>query len=391
MTLPANVVTYSFPTTIYFGAQARHALPQTLADAGIKRPLLVTDRTLAPTAMVRDIIGSLRDKGFAAEVFAGTGGNPVKSHVVAGAAARYAHGSDAIIALGGGAALDVGKAVALMAHHPGDLFDYAADAAHPRAISEAMPYLAAIPTTAGTGSEVGRSSVISDDTTHTKKIIFSARLLPQAVFADPELTLGLPPAITAATGMDALTHLLESYLSRGHHPMCDGIALEGLGLVRQSLVACVGFAQHKVGSTAEHVEARGHMLLAALMGAVAFQKGLGVTHSAAHALSTVCDVHHGLANGIMLPVCMAFNWQHVPQRFDAMAYALRMADGAELLAWLKELQTTIGIPATLRAVGVGEEHVAKLVRVAMHDGCHLENPVPVDAAQFTRLFTEALG
>ena len=391
MTMPSGVVQYSFPTAIYFGTQARLMLPKVLREAGVRRPIIVTDRTLADGPLARDLCTLLKGEGFHVALFGGTGGNPVKSHVVAGAKMLTQHESDAVVALGGGAALDVGKVVALMAHHPGDLFDYACDAPIARPISSPMPYVVALPTTAGTGSEVGRSTVVSDDATHTKRIIFSPRLLPQAVFADPELTVGLPSNITAATGMDALTHLLESYLAKGMHPMCDGIALEGLRLVHRSLVSCYELADSQVGATPAHLQARADMLHAALMGAVAFQKGLGVTHSAAHALSTVCDLHHGLANSIMLPACMAFNLERVPQRFSDMARTLELSRGADVLGWLADLQRALRLPTNLREVGVKQEHLPELIRVAMLDGCHLENPAPIAPKDFQHLFVQALG
>ena len=391
MNMPPDVVRYGFPTDIYFGTRSRLMLPHVLRTARAKRPLIVTDRTLVEGPLARDLFALLQKEGFATALFGNTGGNPVKADVTAGAKAITQHESDAVVALGGGAALDVGKAVALMAHHPGDLFDYAFDAPIPRPIGGPMPFIAALPTTAGTGSEVGRSTVVSDDTSHAKRVIFSPRLMPQAVFADPELTLGLPPAITAATGMDALTHLLESYLSKGNHPMCDGIALEGLRLVHRSLVSCYELADSRAGATPAHLQARGDMLHAALMGAVAFQKGLGVTHSAAHALSTVCDLHHGLANSLMLPACMAFNLERVPQRFSDIARTLELSRGADVLSWLNDLQRALRMPHSLREVGVKREQIPELVRAAMHDGCHQENPAPVTEHDFELLFTKAWG
>ena len=188
--------------------------------------------------------------------------------------------------------------------------------------------------------------MVSDDTTHAKKIIFDPKLLPQRVFADPEMTLALPAEITAATGMDALTHLAEAYLAKGFQPMCDGIALEGLRLVNKSLVRCVEFARAKAGATEEHIEARGMMLNAALMGAVAFQKGLGVTHSCAHALSTVCDLHHGLVNGILIPYTLAFNVPVARERFEILAQTVGVQGPEAFIAWLKKMKTDLGIPCT---------------------------------------------
>jgi hypothetical protein len=272
-----------------------------------------------------------------------------------------------------------------MAHHRGDLFDYEDGKEGARPIDREIPFLIALPTTAGTGSEVGRSTVISDDQTKIKKIIFSPRILPQVVFADPELTLELPPAITAATGMDAITHLVEAYLAKDFHPICDGIALEGLKIAARTLPECV--------KNGKNVEARGWMLLASMMGAIAFQKGLGVTHSCAHALSTVCDVHHGLANGVMMPFALAFNREAAAVRFSALAHAAGTgsADAAEFFAWLLALRQELGIPKNLSEIKVGAEHVERLTEIATADGCHLNNPRPVARADFERIFREAMN
>jgi alcohol dehydrogenase class IV len=329
----------------------------------------------------------------------GVFGNPVASQVTAGVALFREHGADSVVGLGGGAAIDVAKALLVMIHHPGDLFDYEDEKSDARPIDREIPYFIAVPTTAGTGSEVGRSTVISDDTTHVKRIIFSPRLLAARVLLDPELTLGLPATVTAATGMDALTHLVESYLARGFHPMCDGIALEGVRLVAKSLERAVDFArgieagERSLLEDPSHLDARGDMLNAAMMGGVAFQKGLGVTHSLAHALSTVCDLHHGLANGIAIPYAMAYNRATVEHRLATLARTAgaERADGADFIAWLERLRRAIGIPLNLSEVGVRSEHVPKLVATALADGCHANNPRPVTEDDFRELFAAALG
>ncbi len=390
---------YNFPTKIHFGPGAIALLPEALKGAGKKRPLIVTDRGLASLAPVRDTAALLNDAGLPVSVFSGVFGNPVKSQVSAGVAAFQAHGADAIVGLGGGAAIDVAKAIALMAHHPGDLFDYEDEKPGALPIDREIPWWASVPTTAGTGSEVGRSTVVSDDVSHVKKIIFSPRLLAERVFADPKFTLGLPASVTAATGMDALTHLVESYLARGFQPLCDGIALQGVRLLSQSLVRAVDFAKRiERGESAliddeEHLEARGMMLNAALMGGVSFQKGLGVTHSLAHALSTVCDLHHGLANGICIPYAMAFNQSVAGERLSDLAILVGAHEEspAGLLRWLEELKAAIGIPRTLSEVGVRAEHLGRLVDIAVADACHPSNPRPVTRENFEELFRAALG
>jgi len=394
-----SIYQYDFPTRIQFGPGAVAGVGTALKEAGKGRPLIVTDRGLAPLAPVTALRDTLKRAGLAASVFSGVWGNPVKSQVSAGVEAFRAHGADSIVGLGGGAAIDVAKAILLMAHHPGDLFDYEDDKPGALPIDGELPFWVSIPTTAGTGSEVGRSTVISDDATHVKKIIFSPRLLAARVFLDPELTLGLPAAVTAATGMDALTHLVESYLAKGFQPLCDGIALAGVKLVAQGLARAVEFA-HRIEhgeagvlSSPEHLEARGQMLNAATMGGVAFQKGLGVTHSLAHALSTVCDLHHGLANGITIPYAMSFNSTVAADRLADLA---RIASAKEptargFVVWLEELKARIGIPRDLRAVGVKDEHLDRLVAIAVTDACHPNNPRPVTEADFRALFRQALG
>jgi hypothetical protein len=389
---------YNFPTRIQYGSGAVKLLPDALTVAGRKRPLVVTDKGLAPLPAATGTVKILEEAGLAVAVFSGIWGNPVKSQVQAGVDAFRAHNADAIVALGGGAAIDVAKAIALMAHHPGDLFDYEDGKPDARPMDKELPYYVSIATTAGTGSEVGRSTVVSDDETHVKKIIFSPRLLAQRVFLDPDLTMGLPAAVTAATGMDALTHLVEAYLSKGFHPLCDGIALEGLRLLSRNLEACVGFAKRIAAGEKQllddeaHREARGMMLNAAMMGGVAFQKGLGVTHSLAHALSTVCDLHHGLANGIMITYAMGFNRDTVSQRLADLAVAAGTTPTAEgFLQWLVELRKKLDIPATLASSGVKREHLDRLVDIAVADGCHANNPKPVVAGDFRQLFTQALA
>jgi alcohol dehydrogenase class IV len=388
-----SIERFSFPTTILFGPGSRKLVADNLKSQGITRPLLVTDRGVAALPLLGALIADL--PGLDVAVFSEIFGNPVRRQVMAGAAAYKAHRADAVIGLGGGAALDVAKAVALMAHHDGDILEYAWDHPNVRAISKPIPWFVALPTTAGTGSEVGRSAVVSDDVTHIKKIIFSPLLLAKAVFADPELTLDLPPAITAATGMDALTHNVESYLSPAYHPLCDGIALEGVRIAARALPLAVKNG-HDLG-------ARSDMLMSSMMGAIAFQKDLGAVHSCAHALSTVADLHHGLANGIMIDHVMRFNLPAAPDKLAELAHAAR-APGAEegttearaiaFIAWLTTLKATLAIPAKLSdhhaARPVTKADIPRLVEVATVDICHQTNPRKCTAADFATLFAAAL-
>src|SRR6202521_1704942 len=372
---------FAFPTTIHFGAGARALVAEHLKAQGIKRPLIVTDRGIAPLPMLKGFIADL--PGLDVGVFSEIWGNPVRSQVDQGVAAYKSHRADAVIGLGGGAALDVAKAVALMAVHPGEVLEYAWDHPQVRAIERELPYFIALPTTAGTGSEVGRSSVISDDATHIKKIIFSSALLAKAVFADPELTLDLPAHITAATGMDALTHNVESYLSPAYHPLCDGIALEGARIAAHALETAV--------TQPKSLQARSDMMMSSMMGAIAFQKDLGAVHSCAHALGTVVDMHHGLANGIMIDHVMRFNADAAGGK---MAELARVCGGGNtagsLVDWLAALKSRIGIPARLGGKGVTARHIPRLVEIAVKDTCHQTNPKPVSAADFERIFTQAL-
>jgi alcohol dehydrogenase class IV len=375
---------FSFPTRIHFGPGARTLAAEHLRDAGVRRPFIVTDKGVARLPMTASLAADFRAIGLEPAVFSGVWGNPLAKQVRDGVEAYRAHEADGVVGLGGGAALDVAKAVALMAVHPGDILDYAWDHPGGSPVRNPLPYFVALPTTAGTGSEVGRSAVISHDTTHVKKIIFSPALLARAVFADPELTLELPPNITAATGMDALAHNVESYLSPAYHPMCDGIALEGVRIAARALPTAV--------RDGADLNARGDMLMASMMGAVAFQKDLGAVHSCAHALGTVLNLHHGLAIAIMFDHVMQFN---APAAEEKLAELARVAMGgsrsADLIAWLKWLKVDIGIPEGLSAVGARPDQIDALVTHALSDTCHKTNPRPCTREDFEALFLAALG
>jgi alcohol dehydrogenase class IV len=384
---------FAFPTTIHFGPGARKRVAEHLGSVGRKRPLVVTDRGLAALPVFAGFLEDLA--AVDAAVYPGVAGNPVRAQVDAGVAAFQAHDADCIVGIGGGAALDVAKAIALMVGHPGSVLEYAWDHPAARPVQHALPYFVALPTNAGTGSEVGRSSVISDDETHVKKVIFHAALLAKAVFADPELTLDLPAPITAATGMDALTHNVESYLSPAYHPLCDVIALEGLRIAAAALPRAVKHGHD--------LAARGDMMMSSMMGAIAFQKDLGAVHSCAHALSTVADLHHGLANGIMIDHVMRFNLPAAGAKLAELARVAGVPGGdsgsadaraAAFIAWLGDLKREIGIPARLsdyRAPRrVTEGDVARLTEIATADVCHQTNPRPCTSDDFARIFRAAL-
>ena len=376
-----NIQRFAFPTAIHFGAGARKLVAAHLLELGFKRPLIVTDRALAALPVTAEFKSQLA--GLNVAVFDGVFGNPSCAQVMAGAAAFKAHHADCVIGFGGGAALDVSKVVALMAVHDGDVLEYVWDHPAVRPIVNPLPYLVALPTTSGTGSEVGRSSVVSENDSHHKRTVFSAKLLASAVFADPELTLALPAAVTAATGMDALTHNIESYLSPAYHPLCDGIALEGLRIGARALVAAV--------NEPGNLQARTDMMMSSMMGAIAFQKDLGSVHACAHALGAVCDMHHGLANALMIEPVLAWNFEAVPAKFDELAHAAGLSGGGfALLAWLKQLKQQIGIHGGLAARGVTPAMLPRLVPLAVTDFTGQTNPRPATAADYERLFLEAM-
>jgi len=375
---------FSFPTDIRFGPGVRTGLVEHLRSQDRRRPLVVTDAGVSALAIFTDLVANLAAGGLDPEIYDGVRGNPVESQVLAGVAAYAAHDADSIVGVGGGAALDVAKAVALLASHPGALFDYEDGTPGAETIGP-VPHLVALPTTAGTGSEVGRSAVISDEETHVKRIVFSPHLLPAVVFADPELTVDLPPSITAATGIDALTHNIEAYLARDYHPICDGIAVEGLRLGAANLATAV--------ADPHDLDARGAMLMCSMMGAIAFQKGLGLVHSTAHALGTVADLHHGLANAVMIDHALAFNVESVPKRFSVMAQAVGCDDDTPdaFLRWLADLKAEIAVPRSLADTAVDPHELDRLVEVAFEDTCHLNNPCPVTRDDFERIFVEAFS
>lgn len=379
-----QIIQFNFPTTIRFGVGAVRELSSHLKSKSKQRPLVITDPLVATLPFFQEIVADLTKAGLQPTVYADMHKNPVKSDVLNGKTAYNEAQSDCIVGIGGGVGMDVARAVALAINHHRDLFDYDDLVGGDKYVTEEVPYFVTIPTTSGTGSEVGRSAIIADDTTHQKKILFSPKLLASIVFADPALTLGLPPFVTAATGMDALTHNMEAYVAKNYHPMCDGIALEGIKLIGKSL--------EKATHQGKDLEARSDMMLASLMGAVAFQKGLGVVHSLAHPLSQLLDTHHGLANAVNLPYGMRFNLEGLEPRFEAMANALGLknANGTQLIDALFKLNERLGLPTTLSAIDVKEEHLNPLADLAFADFCHPNNPKPVSRENFYELYRSAL-
>lgn len=378
-----KVYQYNFPTTIRFGAGAIKELPAYLQQNNLKAPLIVTDPNIAQLPFFKTIISDLYTKNISVEVFHDIHKNPVKSDVYKGGDVWDNTNRDCIIGIGGGAALDVARAIVLRINHREDLFKYDDLIGGDVFVTNDVPHFITIPTTAGTGSEVGRSAIISDDETHQKKILFAPKLIAKIVFADPVLTMDLPPFITAATGMDALTHNMEAFLAKNPHPICDGIALEGISLIKDSL---------ETATKRPDLESRSKMLIASMMGAIAFQKGLGVVHSLAHPLSSLLDTHHGLANAVNIPYGMQFNIAGFEDKFRRIARTLELKEetGEAIVNYLFELNAKINIPHRLRDIQVKEEHLDELADLAFADFAHPNNPKPVSRQDFRNLYSKAL-
>lgn len=374
---------FNFPTIIRFGAGAIKELATYIKNNQLNKPLIVTDPVIADLTFFKTIVSDLKNAGISVEVFSNIHKNPVKSDVYKGTEHWDATHRDCIIGIGGGAALDVARAIVLQVNHREALFKYDDLVGGDIYVTNDVPHFITVPTTAGTGSEVGRSAIIADDQTHQKKILFSPKLLAKIVFADPMLTMELPAFITAATGMDALTHNMEAFLAKNYHPICDGIALEGIRLVSVSLEKAVKNPD---------VESRAEMLLASMMGAIAFQKGLGVVHSLAHPLSSLLDTHHGLANAVNIPYGMKFNIAGCEDRFHRIAQTLNLKEltGEAVVKYLFDLNSSIGIPHHLRDIQVKEEHLDTLADLAFADFAHPNNPKPVSRDEFRTLYAEAL-
>ena len=378
-----KVYSFNFPTPVRFGAGVIKELGSYLKDNNLSSPLLVTDHNVAELKFFKEIQKDLEQQGLNSEIYKEMHKNPIKSDVLHGGDMYHETKRDCIIGIGGGVALDVARAIVLRVNHKRDLFDYDDLIGGDQYVTEDVPHFITVPTTSGTGSEVGRSAIISEDNTKKKRILFSPKLLARIVFADPLLTMELPSFITAATGMDALTHNMEAYLAKGFHPMCDGIALEGISLISDSLVSA---------TKNPDVKSRAKMLLASLMGAVAFQKGLGIVHSLAHPMSSLLDTHHGLANAVNLPYGMEFNYKGFENRFDKMGVALGLGSNsaAKVIPYLFELNNELGLPTRLRDIGVEESHVETLSKLAIEDFCHPSNPKPVVKADFEAIYRKAL-
>ncbi|MGE0850459.1 MAG: iron-containing alcohol dehydrogenase [Hyphomicrobiaceae bacterium] len=376
---------WSYPTSVRFGAGRIAELGAAAKAAGLARPLLVTDPRLATLPPVQRALEALATDGVAAAIFSGIKPNPIAANVAAGLSVLQAGQHDGVIALGGGSALDAGKVIAFMAGQTRPMWDFEDVGdwwmrADPKGI---LPVIA-VPTTAGTGSEVGRAGVITDETTHTKKVIFHPLMMPKITICDPELTVGMPPAITAGTGMDALAHCLEAYCGTAYHPLADGIAVEGMRLVKENLA--------RAYADGSNLEARAHMMSAAAMGATAFQKALGAIHALSHPVGSLYDTHHGLTNAVFMPYVLAFNRSVIEAKIARAAAYLGLAPTFDaFLAWVLALRSEIGIPHTLAGLGVDDARLELMSRMAPKDPTAGGNPIPIDEAACLRLYAKALG
>ncbi len=377
---------WNYPTHVRFGAGRIVELADACRSAGISRPLLVTDPGLATLPMIEQARAALHDAGLDVSVFHDVKPNPVLRNVEAGIERLRAGRHDGVVAFGGGSALDTGKAIAFAAGQTRPLWDFE-DVGDwwSRADAGAILPVVAVPTTAGTGSEVGRAAVITDESTQTKKVIFHPRMLPVAVIADPGLTCGLPRGITAATGMDALAHNLEAFCARGFHPMADGIALEGMRLLHRWLPLAV--------NDGSDLAARAHVMAAASMGATAFQKGLGAIHALSHPIGAVLDAHHGLTNGVVMPYVLAFNRPAIESRIEEAARYLGLArtDFTGFLDWTLALRESLGIPHTTAALGMREEDLDRFAQLATNDPTAPGNPIPVGVTELRAIYAAALA
>jgi len=375
---------WNYPTSVRFGTGRIAELPEAARSAGITRPLLVTDANVAASAIVENALALLEAEGLHPTLFADVRPNPVEANVRAGVAAFRAGARDGVVALGGGSALDAGKLVAFMAGQSRPMWEFEDVGDHwKRADSAAIAPVVAVPTTAGTGSEVGRAAVVTDEAIRTKKIIYHPRMLPKIAICDPELTLGLPPMLTAGTGMDAFSHCLEAYCVPSYHPLADGIAIEGMRLVRDNLARAV-----KDGGD---IEARANMMAAAVAGATAFQKGLGAIHALSHPVGALHDTHHGLTNAVFAPYVLAFNRKAIEAKIRRLSAYLGLKPSFRaFLDWVLALRAEIGIPHTLAGLDVDDRNIDRIVAMAPNDPTAGGNPVLFDKRAARTIFKRAL-
>ncbi len=377
MTIPNR--NFNYPTAIMFGSGRIGELAEQCKALGIARPLFVTDPGLAAMPMVQEIVAAVKQAGLSVAVYSDVRPNPVEANIIEGVKTYEAGGHDGVIAFGGGSALDVGKMIALMQRQKLSLFDLE-DIGDwwTRANASLIAPIIAVPTTAGTGSEVGRAGVITHPVTHEKKIIFHPAIMPKVAILDPALTVGLPPKLTAATGMDALAHNLEAYCAPFYHPLAAGIALEGMRLVKDNLARAV----HK----GKDLDARGNMLMASTMGATAFQRGLGAIHAVSHPFGGLYDAHHGLLNGIVMPYVLKANQRKIEKDIERAAAYLGIKGGFNgFLKWVVALRKEIGIPHSLGDIGIDSKRLDEIAAMAIKDPSAGGNPIAFSQKQYKAL------
>jgi alcohol dehydrogenase len=375
---------WNYPTAVKFGAGRIAELPEALKTAGIRKPLLVTDAGLAPLPVTQNTFALLKAAGIEAGLFAEVKPNPISANVEAGIKVLRAGGYDGVIAFGGGSGLDTAKVIAFMAGQTRPMWDFE-DIGDwwTRADPKGIFPIVAVPTTAGTGSEVGRAGVITDETTHTKKVIFHPLMMPKVVIVDPELTVGMPRFITVGTGMDALAHCLEAYCAPGYHPLADGIGVEGVRLVFENLP--------KVAASPNDVEARGHMMSAAAMGATAFQKGLGAIHALSHPVGALYDTHHGMTNAVFMPYVLAVNRPAIEQKIARLAAYIGLEPTFDaFMAAVLDLRAKLGVPHTLKDFKVDGAQRDKIGDMAIVDPTAGGNPVELTKALALEIFDRAM-
>ena len=375
---------WSYPTAIKFGAGRISELAEACAATGMKKPLLVTDKGLADLPVTQSTLDIMEAAGLGRAMFSDVDPNPNEKNLDAGVAAYRAGGHDGVIAFGGGSGLDLGKMVAFMAGQTRPVWDFE-DIGDwwTRADADAIAPIIAVPTTAGTGSEVGRASVITNSDTHVKKIIFHPKVLPSVVICDPELTVGMPKFITAGTGLDAFAHCVEAFSSPHYHPMSQGIALEGMRLVVENLP--------RAYADGTDIEARANMMSAAAMGATAFQKGLGAIHAMSHPIGAIFNTHHGTTNAVCMPAVLEFNAPAIADRFDLAASYIGVQGGFDgFRAFVQEFNDSLGIPRRLSEMGVTEDRITELVAGAIIDPSCGGNPIELTEANLEGLFRAAL-
>ena len=381
----SKTANWNYPTSVRFGAGRIKELPALCQSLGMQRPLLVTDRGLASAPITSAALDSLKAAGLGAAIFSDLKPNPVGANLDAGLAAYHAGKHDGVVAFGGGSGLDMGKLIAFMSGQARPVWDYE-DVGDwwTRADPKGIAPIIAVPTTAGTGSEVGRAGILTDERTHTKRIIFHPQMMPKIVISDPELTVGMPAWVTAGTGMDAFSHCLEAYCAPGFHPLADDIAVEGMRLVQQSLIRAV--------RQPDDLDARADMLAAAAMGATAFQKGLGGMHALAHPIGALYDTHHGMTNAVLMPYVLQFNRGVIEERITRLAAYLGLANPgfASFLDLVMRLREDSGVPHTLAGLGVDDQRSTQIAQMAVVDPSAGGNPRPLQETDTAAIFSAAL-